>query len=178
MGATENRHATDVRRRLMMPSNAVPDHGIDLKRQRLESPKPQIIPLPQPKPPEIPPAPPSAAPELPAVPPLISKPLTSARIIDLVARHTGWSVAEILNDDRRTPLVFARHIAIWLCLQYLPRRVSFTQLALIFKKDHTTIIHARDRMRRYSESNSPQGDRLREISQLVAEDIRSLHGNN
>lgn len=169
MGVNENRHATEVRRRLLNPPNAVPDSGIDLKRKRLPKPlqEPQEPPQ-QPEPQEIPP---SSSNVLQFVP----RNLTIMRLIEMVAQHTGFPVADLLGPSRKAALTFARHTAIWLCIKHFPRK-SLPQIGLVFCKDHTSIIHARDRMRRYSDSNSPEGIRLRQTIQSVEGDIYDHSG--
>jgi hypothetical protein len=161
MGIEENRHATEVRLRLLNPPNAVLDQGIDLKRLSLSKPLQEPLEaLPGPTPPE----PPSNV--LPFTPHY----LTVMRVIELVAKHTGFSVADILSENRKYDVTFARHIAVWLCRKHCPNR-SFPQLAITFKRDHSTVMHGRDRMGRYLTSNGPEGIRLRHIIRLVEGDI-------
>jgi hypothetical protein len=137
MGIEENRHATEIRRKLFNPPNAVPDLGIDLKRPRPPQPRPKPqIESSQPAPPEPPPS------NIILFTPLG---LTPLRVIDLVAKHTGFTVAGILGKARQHPITFARHIAFWLCIKHFPKR-SLPQMGKIFNRDHTSVIHGRERI--------------------------------
>lgn len=175
MGLQENRHATEIRRRLLTPPNAVEDAGIDLKRGS------RLVPPAAPES-ESPPACPPQATE-PTVPepspsnilPFVPKKLTALRVIELVAKHTGYGVAAILSDSRKGKVTLARHIAIWMCIKHFPER-SLPQHGLTFDRDHTSIIHARDRIKGYLNSDSTEGESIRRIIRRVEEEIRHGEG--
>jgi len=164
MGIKENRYATEIRRRLLSPPNGVPDPGIDLKRKNQPPPQPE----PQALPPE--PAPTETPPSSCKVLPFIPRNLSLTRLIGLIALHSGFPAADLLGASRKFDLTLARHTAIWLCLRYFPKR-SLMQLAKVFNRDHTSIIHGRDRIRRYIDSASPEGVRIRALIESVEGDI-------
>jgi len=67
--------------------------------------------------------------------------LDAGLILRFVARRYDVSV-ELLRGRRRSrDLVAPRHAAIWLAKRLLPSR-SLPQLANVFNRDHTTIMHA------------------------------------
>ncbi|MFN3474065.1 MAG: helix-turn-helix domain-containing protein [Blastomonas sp.] len=79
-------------------------------------------------------------------------PITARRIIEIVAHHTGVTVAEIKGPRRFPQFVNARHTATLLIRQYRPD-LSYPQIGrLLGGRDHSTIIHGQrlimDRLRR------------------------------
>lgn len=163
-----SRNAREVRLRLLNPPNAVPDLGIDLKRKTPQPPAPGRLVQ------EYHPPKPVYKP-LPSHPPIVLiHRLNARRIVELVSRHSGYSVDDLLGPHRRVALVFIRHIAIWLCSKHLPHR-SLMYLASIFRRDHTSILHGRNRIRRYIEGMSPEGERIKELVRRVEGDIHDRH---
>lgn len=67
-------------------------------------------------------------------------PASAHGIIKGVARVSGFPVEAMLGTGRRDELVFARQIAAWLARNFTSR--SLTGLGSVFKRDHTTILHA------------------------------------
>jgi len=175
MGISENRHASEVRRRLLAPPNAVPDLGIDLKRHL----KSNSVSITAPLPPqevtlESQQAPPPSV-SLPSSPPPIIQPvLTLSKLLELVAKHTGYPTEALLGKRKTKGAVLARHIAIWACLKYLPRR-SLCNLASVFHKHHTLILHARERMQHIMCSPEPRHDGIQQIVRKIQRDIDDNH---
>lgn len=169
MGLEENRYATMIRRRLLSPPNPVPDAGIDLRRKRIASPPP-----PPPEPIETQPEQNQATPPTSLVLPFQSKALTVVQLIGFVGKYLNITTEEILSADRRQRVAFARHIAFWLCIKHFPKR-SISGLSHIFKKDHTSVIHGRDRIRRYLTSECSYGVLTREIIAKVEGEINELN---
>jgi len=52
---------------------------------------------------------------------------------------------EILGTRRRTPEKEARHVAMYICLKYIPR-ITLEEIAQYFGKDHTSVMYARERI--------------------------------
>ena len=57
-----------------------------------------------------------------------------------VAKAYGVSVDELLSERRQKYLAEARHIAMWLARKHTPR--SFPQIGGAFRRDHTSVISA------------------------------------
>ncbi|UCC68195.1 MAG: chromosomal replication initiator protein DnaA [Armatimonadota bacterium] len=74
------------------------------------------------------------------------KPLSIARVQELVAEHFNFSVPQLTARTRRRDVVHARQVAMYLCRELLSS--SYPRIARAFGgKDHTTVIHACARIR-------------------------------
>ena len=60
-------------------------------------------------------------------------------ILRRIAGCYGLTVNELLADDRTYPLVEWRQIAMYLCRQHTA--LSYKDLGVLFRRDHTTVIH-------------------------------------
>ena len=72
--------------------------------------------------------------------------LSSGLIQRIVAGHYALTCAELLGPCRLPHIVRARHIAMLLCLEMLG--ASLPEVGRWFHRDHTSVLHARERMRR------------------------------
>jgi chromosomal replication initiator protein len=89
-------------------------------------------------------------------------------IQDIVAGQYGLARAQLLGRRRLPHIVLARHIATLLCLEML-RGASLPQVGRWFHRDHTSVLHARDAMRRkiaVDPEFARQVEELRQISRL------------
>ena len=68
----------------------------------------------------------------------------SERILRLVAKHEGIPKLGLISGRRNAALVRIRHLGIYLCV--LCTKQSMTQIALAWGMDHTSVMHARDRI--------------------------------
>lgn len=111
-------------------------------------PQPRIVWAPGRKPAEpakgiammaIPPAPPEPAPL--AIPGRI----TVAQVLATVAAHRGVSVADLQSACRMAKLVRVRQIAMYLCIT-VARASSPQTAARLGGRDHTTVLHGRDKI--------------------------------
>jgi len=74
------------------------------------------------------------------------QPLSIGRIQQLVGEHFSLSVAELTARTRKREIVHARQLAMYLCRETL--HSSYPSIARAFGgKDHSTVIHACDRIR-------------------------------
>ena len=64
---------------------------------------------------------------------------TAHFILRHIAAHYGFTVNEILDDNREMPLVEYRQIAMYLCRQHTA--LSYPDLGVLFRRDHTTVVH-------------------------------------
>lgn len=160
-----SRQAREIRLRLYSPPNSVPDHGIDLKR-RSQSVSCANTPDKE----EFQPEPPRAV-ILPF--PIAGRWVSIQRVISLVAKHSGYTVAEITGTSRKKDLSLARHVAIYLCFKNM--KVSYSRLGISFNKDHTTIMHGRGRIVRWlgtpALASTPDAARIRHLVAAVEQDL-------
>lgn len=67
-----------------------------------------------------------------------------AAIIEAAGREFGISVRQILSERRQRDVVEARHVAMWLARELTWR--SYPAVGRIFRRDHTSVIHAISRV--------------------------------
>ena len=140
-------NAKRIRHRLRYPPNAVPDLGIDLTRKSTAHKGSEPNPDPPAKKAIV------VLPE-PSYPPLdIRFPITFDDIVDAVAVHYGITPAAIRGASRRAHTCFARFVVVYLSLRLLAKR-SLSSIARDLDKDHTSIIHARNRINAIIAGNS------------------------
>lgn len=60
-------------------------------------------------------------------------------IIDQVAKLTGYTREDIIGPSRNKHLVGVRHFAMWRAYEETGR--SFPEIGLVFKRDHTSVLH-------------------------------------
>ena len=82
-------------------------------------------------------------------------------ILESVAEHYDLDVEELFNKRRHQGVVLARHMSMFLMKKYT--RMTLTAIAKIYKRDHTTIIHA-----------CRQIDNLLETDPTVRQDMHSI----
>lgn len=66
--------------------------------------------------------------------------LTTDEIINVVCNYFSVDKANVLGKKRDDKTIQVRHISIYLIRKYI--FLSFPKIGEIFKKDHTTILHA------------------------------------
>jgi chromosomal replication initiator protein len=72
--------------------------------------------------------------------------LSPTLIADIVAKQCGVTRGQLLGRRRLPRFVLARHLAMLLCIEML--QGSLPQVGRWFGRDHATVLHARERMRR------------------------------
>ena len=144
--------AKEVRQRLHRPPNSVPDTPIDLKRL----PKGAVW---------------SECRRLLTGDVVqehhYPKPITFPRIVQIVADYFGIGVLDISGPDRRMWCVTARQIAIYMACKHT--KLSSNLIGQRLNRDHSTIVHSRQKMERVLSSNEG-------MARLVAELERRLLG--
>jgi chromosomal replication initiation ATPase DnaA len=78
---------------------------------------------------------------------ILAPPRTKDHIAQEVADRHGISVADLKGPDRRRPIAYARHEAMWLMAEEVrpdgrPRWAN-ADIGKWFNRDHTTVIHGR-----------------------------------
>ena len=92
--------------------------------------------------------------------------ITAERILDATSTLFGLSIDEILSSSRTRPLVNARQIAMYVCRELTD--LSFPQIAKAFgKSDHTTVIHAVQKIEKLMGEKRQIFDQVNELTQLI-----------
>ena len=99
-----------------------------------------------------------------------ARPITPKTILDATADYFGYSVEEIIGRSRTRPLTTARHVGMYLFRELTD--LSFPNIAREFGgRDHTTVIHAVDRIK-------TQMKERRQVFQQVTELIQQLRADS
>jgi chromosomal replication initiator protein len=96
--------------------------------------------------------------------------LSPKLVQDIVAAHFGLTRGQLLGRRRLPRLVLARHLAMLLTLEMV-RGASLSGAGGWFGRDHTTVLHAREAMRRrlaVDRRFAKQVDSLRRIISAAA----------
>ena len=92
--------------------------------------------------------------------------ITAERILDATSTLFGLSIDELLSASRTRPLVNARQIAMYVCREVTD--LSFPQIAKAFgKSDHTTVIHAVQKIEKLMGEKRQVFDQVNELTQLI-----------
>lgn len=78
--------------------------------------------------------------------------VTPERIINVVAEHYDLRPSDITSERRNKEVAYPRQIAMYLCCSLTDDSLSAIGKAL--KKDHTTVIHGRDKIAKDMEENA------------------------
>jgi len=92
--------------------------------------------------------------------------LSPTLIAHIIAERFDLKRAQLLGRRRLPRFVLARHIAMLLCLEMLDG-ASLKQVGRWFGRDHTTVLHARERMRRRIAVDSEFARQVEEFRQVV-----------
>ncbi len=84
--------------------------------------------------------------EPPPQAPLFPVPPSVEAIQVMVCAHFQIGRLDMLSDRRSTDMVLPRHLAIYLCRTLTFR--SLNEIARLFRRDHTTVMHAVDHIQR------------------------------
>jgi chromosomal replication initiator protein len=89
--------------------------------------------------------------------------ITASQILDISARHFGFSVDELIGPSRRRPLVIARQIAMYLFRELTD--FSYPAIGREFSdRDHTTVIHAVEKISALMKERRQVYDQVTELS--------------
>ncbi len=84
-------------------------------------------------------------------------------IIRTTAQAFGFSVEDVLSSSRRQPLVLCRQVAMYLCRELTD--LSLPKIGGQFNRDHTTVLHSVDKVKRILRSDRAVFDRVNQLSQ-------------
>ncbi|MGH9244921.1 MAG: chromosomal replication initiator protein DnaA [Acidimicrobiales bacterium] len=94
------------------------------------------------------------------------RPITPPVILEATSRMFGFAVDELLSKSRSRPLVTSRQIAMYVCRELTD--LSFPQIAKAFNKgDHTTVMHAVQKIENQMRERRQIYDQVQELSQMV-----------
>jgi chromosomal replication initiator protein len=90
-------------------------------------------------------------------------PLGPEIIIRTTAHSFGFATEDLLSSSRRQPLVLSRQIAMYLCRELTD--LSLPKIGEHFNRDHTTVLHSVDKVRRILRSDRAVFDRVNQLTQ-------------
>jgi chromosomal replication initiator protein len=90
-------------------------------------------------------------------------PLGPETIIRTTAQTFGFSVEDVLSSSRRQPLVLCRQISMYLCRELTD--LSLPKIGRHFNRDHTTVLHSVEKVRRILRSDRAVFDRVNQLTQ-------------
>ena len=90
-------------------------------------------------------------------------PLGPETIIRTTAQAFGFSVEDVLSSSRRQPLVQCRQIAMYLCRELTD--LSLPKIGEHFNRDHTTVLHSVEKVKRILRSDRAVFDRVNQLTQ-------------
>jgi chromosomal replication initiator protein len=93
-------------------------------------------------------------------------PLQALDIIAAAADSYGFTVAEVQGPSRRQPLVMCRQVGMYLCRELTD--LSLPKIGDVFGgRDHTTVIHSLDKVKRVIRSDRAVFDRVHNLLQQL-----------
>jgi chromosomal replication initiator protein len=92
--------------------------------------------------------------------------LSPKLVQDIVAGHFGLTRSQLLGSRRLGHIVIARHVAMLLCIEML-RGASLPRVGRWFRRDHTSVLHARERMRRKIAVDPKFAEEVEELRQII-----------
>ena len=90
-------------------------------------------------------------------------PLSPEIIMRTTASAYGFSVEDVLSPSRRQPLVLCRQISMYLCRELTD--LSLPKIGQAFQRDHTTVLHSVDKVKRILRSDRAVFDRVTQLTQ-------------
>ncbi|HUG08758.1 MAG TPA: chromosomal replication initiator protein DnaA [Acidimicrobiia bacterium] len=90
-------------------------------------------------------------------------PLGPETIIRTTAHAYGFSVEDVLSSSRRQPLVLCRQISMYLCRELTD--LSLPKIGEHFNRDHTTVLHSVEKVKRILRSDRAVFDRVNQLTQ-------------
>ncbi len=90
-------------------------------------------------------------------------PLGSETIMRTTAAAYGFTIEDLVSPSRRQPLVLCRQIAMYLCRELTD--LSLPKIGEAFQRDHTTVLHSVDKVKRILRSDRAVFDRVTQLTQ-------------
>jgi chromosomal replication initiator protein len=93
-------------------------------------------------------------------------PITSDMIIDITSLYFGITVDDLTGPSRRQPLARSRQISMYLCREHTD--LSLPKIGSAFGgRDHTTVLHAVDRVKNLMQEDKQVFDEVTKLSQKL-----------
>ena len=93
-------------------------------------------------------------------------PLTSDRIIQITAEYTSTTVEQLTGPSRKQPLARYRQISMYLCREHTD--LSLPKIGACFGgRDHTTVIHAVEKVKTLMRTDMEVFDQVSELGQRL-----------
>ncbi len=95
-----------------------------------------------------------------------TKTITFEGIISVVAKHYNVKEEDLFNKKRTQNIVYPRQIAMYLCRELAD--LSYPRIGELFGgRDHTTVIHAYEKISKNKNTNSALHNELQEITNIL-----------
>ena len=100
------------------------------------------------------------------VPAASQRPISAEDILNATAAAYGFSADDLRSPSRRQPLVLSRQVAMYLCREQTD--LSLPKIGALFGgRDHTTVMHAIDKVRRLLLTDHQVFERVTALSQQL-----------
>jgi chromosomal replication initiator protein len=100
------------------------------------------------------------------VPPSEARPLTVPMILSAAATYYGLAVEDLIGPSRKQPLALSRQIAMYLCRDLTD--LSLPKIGAAFGgRDHTTVIHAVEKVKKLIQSDKQVFDEVTRLTQTL-----------
>lgn len=163
------RHYAEVRNRLRRPPNAVPDTGINLRRDNSPPPEPEPLELPE-RNIELTPLQKRRVETYRTS--FCRKDITFRNILKFVAAEFGVEHRRVLERSRNAKVVLPRQISFYLADKYLQQ--SLSSMGKCMELDHTSVLHGRNKIKRLVASDGTFRDRIKAIEAKLVENYPGL----
>lgn len=90
-------------------------------------------------------------------------PLDASQIIRTTAAAYEFTTEDVLSSSRRQPLVLCRQISMYLCRELTD--LSLPKIGEAFNRDHTTVLHSVEKVKRILRSDRAVFDRVTQLTQ-------------
>jgi chromosomal replication initiator protein len=90
-------------------------------------------------------------------------PLSTDVIIRTTASSFGFTADDVLSLSRRQPLVMCRQISMYLCRELTD--LSLPKIGAAFNRDHTTVLHSVEKVKKILRSDRAVFDRVTQLTQ-------------
>lgn len=163
------RHYAEVRNRLRCPPNAVPDTGINLRRDIPPPPEPEPIGLPEDRI-ELTPTQQRRIEKYRTS--FCRKDVTFRNILKLAAAEFGVEYHLVLTRSRVAKVVLPRQVAFYLASKHLQQ--SLSSMGKHLGLDHTSVLHGRNKVKLLVAKNPSFRDQIKAIEAKLLETYPGL----
>lgn len=98
---------------------------------------------------------------------IIAAEMESEKVIDVVCRYFEMQLDELKRPTKKRLIVYKRQMIMYFLSHYTT--VTYKEIGLMFGKDHTTVIHAKNLIRDLMDTGDNTRKHVEEIRQRLAE---------